>query len=177
MTRKTVLSVVFLAITGVAVGWEVVAAHNPHDDLEPWTALIADHVSPVVTWAAIALLLSWLPGHFVHAYAQRGKIMDTTTIPATPEPGAAKEPLITVTTVVAVAAAAVAVAIAFGLRLSDVQTGAILAFVATAAPVVVGVLGRAKVFAPATVRAMVVNAAASGEINTSPAIVPTEPPL
>lgn len=176
MTRKGVLSAAFLGATAVVVGWELAAVARPGDDLEPWTNLIADHVPPAVTWAAIALLLSWLPGHFVHAYAQRGKTMDTTvTIPGTPEIGAPREPLLSVGTVTAIASAAVAVAVAFGLNLNATQTGAILAFVGFAAPLIVAGVGRSKVFAPATVRAMVVEAASSGEVKTGEATVPAEP--
>jgi hypothetical protein len=176
VTRKTVLSIAFLSVTGVAVGWEIAAVANPHDNLEPWTNLIADHVDPAIAWAAILLLISWIPGHFVHAYAQRGKVMITTTIPATPDPGAAKEPLLSVGTVTALVAAAIAVATAFGLPLNDEQRGAVLVLVAAVAPFAVALAGRKKVFSPATTRAMVVDAAATGAVRTEAAVVPAEKP-
>jgi hypothetical protein len=174
MTRKTVLSITFLSITGVAVGWEIAAAIKPHDDLVPWTDLIADYVPPPVAWAAVALLVSWLPGHLVEAFAKRGKTMESVTIPATPEPDAAKEPLLSVGTITAFAAAALGVGAAFGLPLTDAQTGALLGLVPFAAALIVAIWGRKKVFSPATTRAMVVEAAASGQVKTEATVVPAE---
>jgi hypothetical protein len=176
MTRKTVLSIVFLSVTGVAVGWEVAAVVNPRDSLVPWTELIAEHVPAPITFAAIAVLLSWLPGHFAAAYSKRGKTMATTTIPATPDPGAAKEPLVNPTVITAAVAALIALVVAFGVDLTDAQTGAILTFVAVVAPIVVAVWARRKVFSPATARAMVVTAARTGEVATEPAVVRAEVP-
>jgi hypothetical protein len=163
MSKKTYLTITFLTITATAVIWELAAVVNPHDNLEPWTSLIADHVSPAITGAAIALLLSWLPGHFVQAYAQRGKTM---TIPATPPADSPSEPLLSVGTVTAVATAAIAVAVAFGLKLSEGQTATIIGVVAALAPLVVAWLGRRKVFSPATVNAMVTEAAKTGKVTS-----------
>lgn len=73
-----------------------------------------------------------------------------------PGPNAPAEPLITVTGITAVVAAALAGAVAFGLHISDDQKAAILGVVAVIAPIVVGVWGRAKVYSPATVRALLV---------------------
>lgn len=78
-----------------------------------------------------------------------------TDIPATPPPNAPKEPLITVGAVTAAAAALVAVLVAFGLPLSGDQQAALLTLVGVVAPLVVALWGRTKVYAPATVRAMV----------------------
>jgi hypothetical protein len=167
-TRKTVLSVAFLSITAVAVGWEIAAAIKPHDDLVPWTDLIADYVPPQVAWAAVALLVSWLPGHLIEAFAKRGKTMGPTVVPATPEPDAPAEPLLSVGTITAFAAAALGVGAAFGLPLTDAQTGALLGLVPFAAALIVAIWGRKKVFSPNTVRAMVVTAAATGEVATEP---------
>lgn len=164
--KKTALTAGFLTVTGVAVVWELAAVVNPRDDLEPWTYLIADHVPPAITAAAIVLLLSWLPGHFVEAYAQRGKTM-TTDVPATPPPGAAKEPLISVGSVTALVSAALGLAVVFGFRPSADATAAILAAAAVVAPLVVAWLGRQKAFAPATVRAMVSEAARTGKVKSS----------
>jgi hypothetical protein len=177
MTRKTALTITFLSVTGVAVGWEFAAVANPRDDLIPWTNLIADHVDPVITFAAIAILVSWLPGHFIHAYTQRGKHVATdVVIPATPDPGAAKEPLLSVGTVTALVAAAIAVATAFGLPLNDEQRGAVLVLVAAVAPFAVALVARKKVFSPNTTRAMVVDAANTGVVRTEGAVVPAEKP-
>lgn len=156
ISKKTVLTSVFLTLTAAAVGWEVVAVINPHDDLEPWTFLIADHVPPAITAAAIALLLSWLPGHFIEAYAERkGTTMTDPTIPSIPPPGAPREPLLSVGSVTAIVSAALGLAVVFGFKPSADVTSAILAAAAVVAPLVVAWLGRKKTFSPATVRAMV----------------------
>jgi hypothetical protein len=57
----------------------------------------------------------------------------------------------TVGMVTAVAAAVVAALVAFGFRLSVAQQAAVLGIVGVAAPIVVAVLGRRKVYAPASV--------------------------
>jgi hypothetical protein len=161
-SRKAVLSVAFVSLGVTWTTWEVVAAQNPQDDLVPLTTLLVDHVPAPVTLAAVALLVAWLPGHFVEAYANRKAAMsaDTTvTVPATPEVGSPKEPLVNVGSITAAVAALLAVLVAFGLDLSDVQTGAVLTLVTVAAPLVVAAVGRRKVFSPATVRTMVVDAA------------------
>jgi hypothetical protein len=160
MTRKTALTITFLSVTGVAVGMEVWFATDSDPDTIPWTNLLATYVPAPITFAAIALLLSWLPGHFAHAYSKRGKTMATTvTIPATPEPGAAKEPLVNPTVITAAVAALIAVIVAVGVDLTDAQTGAILTFVPVAATIVLALWSRRKAWAPATVRAAVVEAA------------------
>lgn len=78
-----------------------------------------------------------------------------TDLPETPGPNAPTEPLITVGTITAVAAAVVGAVVAFGIHLTADQRGAILTLIGVVAPFVVAVWGRAKVFAPATVHAMV----------------------
>jgi hypothetical protein len=81
-----------------------------------------------------------------------------TDIPATPPPDAPKEPLVSVGAIVTVVTAAIGALVAFGLKLSDDQQSALLGLVAVLAPIVVALWGRARVFAPATVRAMVKDA-------------------
>jgi hypothetical protein len=175
VTRKTILSIAFLSITGVAVGMEVWFAVDHDPSTLPWTWWIATYVPAPITYAAIAVLVSFLMPHFIEAYAKRkAKVMITTTIPATPEPGAAKEPLLSVGTVTALVAAAIAVATAFGLPLNDEQRGAVLVLVAAVAPFAVALVARKKVFSPATTRAMVVEAAASGQVKTEATVVPAE---
>lgn len=174
MKRKDVTSLSFLGVTGAAIAWEIIAAFDGNTNTSPWTDLIAEHVPPVVTYAAIAALLAWLPRHFVNAYAKRGTNVDTTTIPATPEHGSAENPLVSVGTVTAAVVGALSCAVAFGMKLTPEQTGAIIGIAGILAPVVVALVGRRKVFAPATVRALVVQAAASGVVNTEPAVVPAE---
>jgi hypothetical protein len=178
VSRKTVLSVAFLSVTGVAVGMEIWFALDHDPSTLPWTWWIATYVPAPVTYAAIAVLVSFLGPHFIEAYAKRKKkAMDTTvTIPATPDPGAPKEPLLSVGTVTAVVAAAIAVATAFGLPLNDEQRGAVLVLVAAVAPFAVALVARKKVFSPNTTRAMVVDAANTGVVRTEGAVVPAEKP-
>lgn len=169
MNRKTVLSVAFATATLALVGWEITAAADPHDDLEPWTDLLVDHVPGPVLMAAVFVLVSWLPGHFAERIARKATTM---TIPATPAPGAPKEPLISVGFVVAAGTALLAVLVAFGLHLSDAQTAAILTALTVLAPLVVVLLGRLRVFSPDTVRVMVVDAARRGRTRLDPAPAP-----
>lgn len=79
-------------------------------------------------------------------------------LPPTPGPAAPGEPLISVGALTAAATTLIALAVAFGLPLSDTQAMAILGVVAIAAPFVVAFVGRSKVFAPDTVRAMIIKA-------------------
>ena len=166
------LSVAFTAATWALVGWEIWAAADDHDNLEPWTHLLVDHVPAPVIVAAVAVLVSWLPGHMAEAIARRkGTTMTDVNIPATPDPGASKEPLINVGMVVAAGTALLATVAAFGLDMSDKQTGAVLTLLGVLAPLIVVLLGRLKVFSPATVRKMVVDAAVRGNVRTQPARV------
>jgi hypothetical protein len=182
MTRKTVLSVAFVGLGVTWTAWELVAAQNPRDDLEPLTALVADHVPAPVTFAAIAVLVAWIGPHFVEAYTSRRKATmgtDTTTIPATPQAGAETEPLVAPASITAAVGALLSLMVAFGLDLTEQQTGAVLAAVTLVAPLVLFFLARRKVFAPATVRAMVVDAADNlhpGETRSVAAEVSTPPP-
>jgi hypothetical protein len=174
MSRKTALSITFVCLGVAWAAWEIAASRNPHDDLVPLTNLLADYVPPAVTYAAVMLLVSWLPGHLVHAYAQRGKVMDTVTVPATPPAGDEKEPLLSRGAIVAMVAAALAVATAFGLRITEDQKAAIIGLVAVAAPIFLAVWARRKAWAPATVRAAVVTAARTGEVAAEPTVVRAE---
>jgi len=85
--------------------------------------------------------------------------MATVTVPATPEAGAPREPLVNVAWVTAAAAAVLSTAVAFGMELTEKQTGAVLTLVGVAAPMIVWAVGRRKTYAPATVRTMVKDAA------------------
>lgn len=75
-------------------------------------------------------------------------------------PNLPEEPLVTVGTVTAGASAVIALLVAFAVTLSEVQVTAILGVVAVLAPTVVAVVGRRKVYAPATVKTLL---AARGE--------------
>jgi hypothetical protein len=71
VSRKLALRWVFLLITGLAVGWELVASFDGSTDTEPWTQLLVDHVPAWVTFAAVGVLLLWLPGHFYVRYRRK----------------------------------------------------------------------------------------------------------
>ncbi len=86
--------------------------------------------------------------------------MSATGIPEVPAPGAAKEPLLTVGALVTLATALLGLGTKFGLNISDGQKDAILAFLVVAAPIVVALIGRLKVWSPASVRAVVQQARA-----------------
>lgn len=84
--------------------------------------------------------------------------MPDTGIPATPPPGAPAEPLITVGGITAGVTAVLALLVAFGLSLSDAQNAAVLGVAAVLAPIVVAVVGRLKVWSPASARAAILEA-------------------
>lgn len=71
MSRKLAFRWAFLLITALAIGWELLASFDSSTDTEPWTDLIADHVSPWVTFSTIAVLVIWLPIHFVQRYKRK----------------------------------------------------------------------------------------------------------
>lgn len=62
------------------------------------------------------------------------------------------EPLISVATVTAVVTVLIGVSVSFGMHITEDQKTAILGVVAVLAPLLVGVIGRTKVYSPATVR-------------------------
>jgi hypothetical protein len=64
----------------------------------------------------------------------------------------ASEPLVTVGGITAAATAVIGLLVAFGLPVTDDQQAAILGVVAVLAPLAVALIGRSRVFAPATVR-------------------------
>lgn len=72
----------------------------------------------------------------------------------TPRPDSS-EPLWSVGGVTAAVTAVLAVVTAFGLPLTDAQQAAILGLVAVVAPLVVALIGRTRVYAPATVERLV----------------------
>lgn len=67
-----------------------------------------------------------------------------------PDPASA-QPLLSVGTITAIGTALVGALVAFGLDLTDDQQSAILAVLGVAAPIVVALWGRRRVYAPATV--------------------------
>lgn len=74
MSRKLFLRWAFLIITGLAVGWELLASFDSSADTEPWTDLIVDHVPFELTLAAIGALILWLPIHFYRRYKRKERI-------------------------------------------------------------------------------------------------------
>lgn len=80
------------------------------------------------------------------------------SLPEVPQPGAPTEPLTPVAAIVAVVTAALGLVVAFGFKLSPDQTATIIGVFSVAAPVIVAIWGRRKVFSPATVRALVTQA-------------------
>ncbi len=79
-------------------------------------------------------------------------------VPDTPLPGAPKEPLLSVGTLIALCTALLGLLAAFGLKVDDDTQAAIIAFLAVAAPLFVAVIGRTKVWSPASVRAAIIQA-------------------
>lgn len=77
---------------------------------------------------------------------------DTPEIPA---PGAPKEPLLTVGTITAIVTAGLVLLASWGVSISDDRQAAILGVVAVLAPLIVALIGRLKVWSPASVRAAV----------------------
>ncbi len=103
-----------------------------------------------------------------------------TDTPEVPAPGAAKEPLLTVGALVTLATALLGLGAKFGLNISDGQKDAILAFLVVAAPFVVALIGRLKVWSPASVRAVVQQARAEergrhAAADTSQAVITDTP--
>ncbi|TDC63869.1 hypothetical protein E1258_09490 [Micromonospora sp. KC207] len=76
--------------------------------------------------------------------------MSTPTIPSSE----ASEPLLSVGGITAGVTALIALVTAFGLDLSAEQQTAILGVVAVLAPLVVSLVGRGRVYSPATVRSL-----------------------
>lgn len=79
-------------------------------------------------------------------------------LPDVPPAGAPTEPLISVAAVTAFVVSAIACGVAFGLPISDDQQVATLGVIAPAAVIVTAVWSRRRVFSPASVRALVVEA-------------------
>jgi hypothetical protein len=163
-SRRTLITSGFLTVTTIAVGWELVAANDHDPDTRPWTDLIASYIPAPVTFAAIAVLCSWLGPHFAHAYLTRKKTM-AADLPVTPPMDSPTEPLLPVAAITAGVSALLALGASFGLNLTDTQTGAITTAVVVLAPVVVALVGRRLVWAPATVARKV---AATRRGNTLP---------
>lgn len=71
MTRRTLWTVVFLALTAAPVGMEIWAAAQPSTDRPTWTDLITTWWPAPVTLGAVGLLTAWIGPHFMQAYRLR----------------------------------------------------------------------------------------------------------
>jgi hypothetical protein len=65
--RKTWV-IVFLVLTGGALGMELVAGLDSSPSTVPWTELISGYIPQPITMTAITVLATWLPVHFAHHY-------------------------------------------------------------------------------------------------------------
>lgn len=70
MTRRGWV-VAFLALTGTALGAELVAALDSSSATVPWTELIVTYVPWEVTAAVLGALIGWLPAHLGWRYWRR----------------------------------------------------------------------------------------------------------
>lgn len=84
--------------------------------------------------------------------------MPDTGLPDVPPPGAPREPLLNVGTVVTLCTAILGALVAWGVKISDDQQAALLALLAVLAPIIVALIGRTKVWSPASVRAAIIHA-------------------
>ncbi len=82
-------------------------------------------------------------------------VTSTDPVPAVPEPGAPSEPLLTVGTVGSGVTAVLALLVAFAVPLTTAQQVAILGVALFAAPFLVALAGRGRVWSPASVRKLV----------------------
>lgn len=71
MSRRTVWRVLFLGVTGLAVGMEVWASADGDSTTDPWTDLIVAYVPGEVTAAGIGALALWLGVHFWRRYRRK----------------------------------------------------------------------------------------------------------
>jgi hypothetical protein len=99
---------------------------------------------------------------------ERSTPVSDTGLPDVPPQGAPSEPLLTVGGIGAIATAIVALLVAFAAPIDNNQQAAILGCIAVAAPFIVALVGRAKVWSPSTVRAMVLAAKATPGKRTMP---------
>lgn len=68
---RKIWMIVFLALTGGALGMELWAGLDSSPTTVPWTELISGYVPQPLTLTAISVLAAWLPVHFVHNYVGR----------------------------------------------------------------------------------------------------------
>lgn len=61
-------TIIFLVLTGGALGMELWAGLDSSPTTVPWTELISGYVPQPITMTALAMLSTWLPAHFLHNY-------------------------------------------------------------------------------------------------------------
>lgn len=64
----------FLPLTALVVIMELVASFDSSPATEPWTYYTVDHIPPWITFAAIGVLITWLPIHFWLEYRRVHKV-------------------------------------------------------------------------------------------------------
>lgn len=60
--------IVFLVLTGGALGMELWAGLDTSPTTVPWTELISEYIPQPITMTVLATLAAWLPAHFRHHY-------------------------------------------------------------------------------------------------------------
>lgn len=65
---RRIWMIVFLALTGGALGMELWAGLDSSPTTVPWTDLISGYVPQPITLTVLAVLSTWLPAHFLHHY-------------------------------------------------------------------------------------------------------------
>lgn len=76
MSKGMIWRVVFLAVTAVAVGMELVAGvFLPSPDRPAWTDMIVGSLPRSLVLPAAGVLASWLVPHFIQAYQNRDAVM------------------------------------------------------------------------------------------------------
>lgn len=73
MTKRAGWRWVFLGLTGLVVGMELVAGFDQTDETEAWTDLIVAYIPGEVTALAIGGLSLWLIVHFAVRYWRKHK--------------------------------------------------------------------------------------------------------
>jgi hypothetical protein len=76
---RKVWTIVFLALTGGALGMELWAGLDSSPTTVPWTELISGYIPQPITMTALTVLATWLPAHFAARY-----------VGSKPQPGYAK---------------------------------------------------------------------------------------
>lgn len=68
---RTTKTAVFLGMTAITVGWELMASFDHDPDTMPWTDLIVTYIPGEITTVVIGGLCLWLPVHFGVRYYRR----------------------------------------------------------------------------------------------------------